>query len=102
MKHIAHLEETLKPLCGKTLQIDFDGISFQSVLNSYEQQKLTGMTNSPEKRLKDGKYYTPVCVRLNFEAGSLVLAVEDFTLVGIANGIAFMFADYQVRLRVCD
>lgn len=102
MKHISHLDEILRPYVGLMLQIEFDGIKFQSVLNSYEQQKLTGMQNPPEKRFKDGKYYTPVCLRLNFEAGSLVLVVEDFTLVGIANGIAFMFADYQVRLRLCD
>jgi hypothetical protein len=88
------------PLIGKKITIEFDGIVLNAVLQAVEMQKLTGMTNAPEKRMREeGKYYTPPCIKVVCDVGSMVFVQEDCQIVAIANGIAFMFSDYAVRIR---
>ena len=88
------------PYLGKQVTIEFDGIVLSAVLQAVEMQKLTGMVNAPEKRVREeGKYYTPACIKLVCDVGSMVFVQEDCQVVAIANGIAFMFSDYAVRIR---
>ena len=85
---------------GKQITIEFDGIVLNAVLQTVEMQKLTGMVNAPEKRMRDEqKYYTPPCIKVVCDVGSMVFVQEDCQIVAIANGIAFMFSDYAVRIR---
>jgi hypothetical protein len=64
---------------------------------SMENQKSTGMRNAPEKRMKDGKAYTPPMITLKF-AGSndLVFIVEDMRPVARYKGVTFVFDNYYV------
>jgi hypothetical protein len=90
----------LSPMYGKQVTVKFDNLSFVTTLVTAESQKLTGMANPPEKRKNsDGKSYTPKCLRLVCEAGALVVVQEDYNLVAIRNGVAFMFADYALEIR---
>lgn len=73
----------------------FDGIDFLKV----EKQKTTGMKNAPEKRIADGKAFTPPMICLCFSGGNnLVFVVGDFTLVSRYKGISFIFPDYAVDI----
>jgi hypothetical protein len=93
-------QEILSQLCGHELNIKFDNLEFSAKLVSVELQKLTALTNPPEKR-KDanGKSYTPKCLRLVFETGAFVIVLEDCRIVAVHNGAAFMFENYQLEVR---
>lgn len=93
----------LNPLVGHQVVIRFEGHEFTTRLISVEPQKLTSLINAPEKRKNsDGKSYTPKCLRLSCEAGALVVVCEDYKLVAVTNGVAFMFDDYVLEVRRAD
>jgi hypothetical protein len=93
----------LQPLMGRLVTIKFDGHEFTTRLISAEPQKLTSLINAPAKRKSaEGKSYTPKCLRLTCEAGALVVVCEDYKLVAITNGVAFMFDDYVLEVRCAD
>jgi hypothetical protein len=97
MKDFAE-RQVLEVMYGKQVNIKFDDVHLSATLLSAELQKITAMTNPPAKRKRDGKSYTPPCLRLNFDVGSLVLVIEDYKFAGIGNGVLFDFTDYQVRI----
>lgn len=67
-----------------------------------ENQKSTGMKNAPEKRMKDGKAYTPPMITLKFAGdNNLVFVVEDFKLVCSFGGVAFIFDNQSVYVVDC-
>jgi hypothetical protein len=87
-------------LIGQNLLVVFGSHSFSATLLSVELQKLTGMTNPPEKRVgSDGKGYTPKCLRLVFDAGSLVIVLEDCRLVASRDGFWFLFPTYRLEVH---
>lgn len=88
----------LEPMYGKKVKITFDDVYLIATLVSGELSKITTLTNPPSKRKRDGKSYTPPCLRLVFDVGSLVFVIEDYKFAGIGNGVLFDFTDYQVRI----
>jgi hypothetical protein len=98
--------EPFKELLGKQTSITikskdgiiwhkFDGIDFLKV----EKQKTTGMKNAPEKRIADGKAFTPPMLCLGFSGGNnLVFVVGDFKLVTRYKGLSFIFDNYEVDI----
>lgn len=90
----------LTPLCGGEMTVKFDNHEFSATLLSAEMQKVTALTNPPEKRKgPDGKSYTPKCLRLVFDKGAFVIVVEDCSIVAVHNGIVFVFPEYQLEVR---
>lgn len=61
----------------------FEGITLTAVV----PQKSTGMKNAPDKRIKDGKAYTPPMFALVFGNDRLVFVNEDTTTCVIYNGV---------------
>jgi hypothetical protein len=93
----------LSQLIGKSVVISFSCHAFPAVLQSVELQKLTGMTNAPEKRVgPDGKGYTPKCLRLMFDVGAIVVVLEDCQLVAVMDGFCFVFPTYRLEVRYAD
>lgn len=96
-------QSLLEPMIGKMIVIQFDGLEFTTRLLSVEMQKITALHNPPTKRKNaEGKSYTPKCLRLNCEAGALVVVCEDYKFVAVTNGVAFMFGDYTLGIRHAD
>lgn len=90
----------LSTLIGQNLLVVFGSHSFSAKLVAVELQKLTGMINPPEKRVgPDGKGYTPKCLRLLFDAGSLVIVLEDCRLVASRDGFWFLFPTYRLEVH---
>jgi hypothetical protein len=93
----------LSQLVGKSMVITFGYHAFPGILQSVELQKLTGMTNAPEKRVgPDGKGYTPKCIRLTFDVGAIVVVLEDCQLVAVMDGFCFVFPTYKLEVRHAD
>ena len=93
----------LSQLVEKSVVISFGSHTFPGVFQSVELQKLTGMTNAPEKRVgPDGKGYTPKCLRLTFDVGAIVVVLEDCQLVAVMNGFCFVFPTYKLEVRYAD
>jgi hypothetical protein len=93
----------LEPLCGSAVAIKFESHEFSARLLSVEMQKVTALTNPPEKRKGvDGKSYTPKCLRLVFDKGAFVVVIEDCHIVAVNNGAAFVFPAYQLEVRRAD
>ena len=93
----------LSQLIGKNMVGSFGYHAFPGVLESVEMQKLTGMTNAPEKRVgPDGKGYTPKCIRLKFDVGAIVVVLEDCQLVAVMDGFVFLFPTYRLEVRHGD
>lgn len=61
------------------------------------KQKLTDMVNAPDKRVKDGKSYTPVMFALMFDGDSrLVFVEEDTTIVVKSDGVRLILDNLYV------
>jgi len=74
---------------------EFGPVTFLGV----ENQKSTGMRNSPEKRIKDDKAYTPPMITLKFAgANDMVFIIEDMQLVARYQGATFVFDEYYVDM----
>lgn len=67
-------------------------------ITSLEMQKSTGMKNSPEKRVKDGKAYTPTMVAIVFESARLVAVLEDVKFLARHRGVRLQFDNYSVDM----
>ena len=90
-------------LIGQTVKVDILGIhQFISKLTAVRTQTLTGLPYPPDRRVKDDKAYTPPVMALDFEDHCpIVIVREDFTLVGIPDGLALVLADMRkITLKV--
>lgn len=92
-----------RPFYGKRVELSIGPHMFTTTFIGAEPQAITKMRipgNAPDKRTReDGKSYTPGMLRLQFEAGALLLVEEDMHIAGIAGGLVFDFGSYQVRMR---
>jgi hypothetical protein len=99
-------EAALSEIVSKTVNVTIRSLTDEVYhkfteleLISVEKQKTTGMKNAPEKRVKDGKAYTPAMLCLQFTGGnSLVFVIEDFKLLIRYKGVCFLFSDYAVDI----
>jgi uncharacterized protein YllA (UPF0747 family) len=99
-------ESLFAPYLGKPVVITIRSLDDQVshklgpiIFNSIENQKSTGMVNAPDKRVKDGKSYTPPMIALKFEDNNnLVFVAEDMQVLIRYQGLTFAFDNYYVDM----
>ena len=74
------------------VHIEFDGLAFDTRLVSVQKARLSDMVNQPDKKEgldKNGKpkMYTPPCIALQCEDGTLYFTLEDSYLSQGLNGV---------------
>lgn len=65
---------------NKRIRVTIEGSNvkpFTSELVGFRLGKAGEMENPPDKRQRDGKFYTPPCFLLQFKDGELYLSMED-------------------------
>lgn len=67
-------------------------------ITAIEPQKSTGMKNSPDKRVKDGKAYTPQMMAIVFDGARLVVVLDDVKLLARHRGVRLQFDNYYVDM----
>lgn len=61
--------------------------------------KVTGMKNTPDKRVSEGKQYTPRLMHIETNDGNLFFVLEDIKLAIITDGIRLTIGENKVEIR---
>lgn len=93
-------ERYFTDLLGMPCIVSFDVHTLPGVIiKDVRLAKVTGMKNAPDKRMADGKQYTPRLIQIETNDGSLFFVLEDITIAVIHNGIRITIGATSVEIR---
>lgn len=80
--------------------VEFNELRMSVVVREIKKGNIGDIINKPKKRLRDGKWYTPPCIVLVCNEGSLFIVVEDIEhiLTGL-DGVRVVMKPYSIMFR---
>ncbi len=103
---IEHIQSLTSNLLQKSVSVSFGAHQDTAILLEVKKATASGknatLNNTPDKRLEDGKAYTPQCILLVFENFSLALVIEDTRVDQLIGGIRFTIGSEIVEIRIAS
>lgn len=93
-------ERYFDDLKGSRCILEFGGHRVEGIaIADVVLAKTTGMKNTPDKRIRDTKQYTPMLMEIITNEGSLLFVIEDTSIATILNGIRLTIGENKVEIR---
>lgn len=103
-EQIGKIDAMLASLAEQKVRITFGPSqhSFTSTFIGVRQSRLADLINTPDRRERDGIWYTPTTVTFVFESGKLHFVLEDITRISQnLKGVCVITGPTEVRMELC-